>query len=761
MKPNRIPHPKLALGALAVWLGTGGAFGQTSTPSTPKPEDPVELSPFTVRAVNDDDYYAPEGVAGTRTRTELINLPLSMTVFTEGFMKDIAARDLIDVVAYASGVSVGTGQATNEGDNTSFTLRGQVSFVPMRNGFRRLRLVGSANIERVEVLKGPSSMLYGQLNPGGSINYITKRPLPQKHVRNFSVEVGSYEFYRTTSDVNVPIIPKKLALRFVASYEDFKAIYPNYHNKTHLLNPSLTWWIRPETSITVEYEQSKRHINGFTASLPYNSTVDFETRPGAVTRKFNTRAPGDYNDTDMTAYTAEFIHRFNRNLLLRANVTKSIWYEEVRQNGSNINLTGAGNTLLNRRGISYTKRGSYDLWRQFELVNNFSFKGVDVQNIAGYQLETLEFRQVLASTQVTASPLNQWNVFDPSTWVVTELTEKDTAVASTTGLWSTNVTKSRYFTNQLSFWKGRVRTLAGIRADEFRVFDYNPGSTAAVKTSQSIAPTAKIPQVGVLFKATPSLSFYAMYSESFLPVFSSGRNPDGSTFNPKPQSGVGFDIGTKFQLMDGRIAGNAAVFQVENTDIVRFLPAVTIIGNTGLSETFSPIEQSGTDRSEGAELDLRLKPTKTIQVSFSYGYTDAWVKSDTSARTTLPSGAVYFTRTGHWLANAPKQTLSGWVRQELGSFGRIKGVYVMGGGRAVTERAMIEAYNIIGGVPVAPPTMEGYGIFDLGTGARFNIGKNSYNIALNVKNVGDTIYLENRFRFGAPRTFTLSLRGSF
>lgn len=752
---------KIALTALTTAIAASSVFGQTAPVAKKISDDLTELSPFTVSAQNDDDYYAPDGVAGTRTRTELINLPLSMTVFTEAFLRDIAARDLIDAVVYASGVSVGTGQATNDGDNTSFTLRGQVSFVPMRNGFRRLRLVGSANIERVEVLKGPSSMLYGQLNPGGTINYITKRPLPQKAVRNFSVEVGSYEFYRSTADVNVPIIPRKLALRLTSAYEDFQAIYPNYHNQTHLLNPSLTWWIRPETTITVEYEQSKRHINGFTATIPFQATIDFETRPGAVTRKFNTRAPGDYNDTDMTALTAELVHRFNRNLLLRANVTKSSWYEEVRQNGSNINLTGASLSLLNRRGIAYTKRGSDDLWRQFELVNNFSFKGIEVQNIAGYQLEALEFRQVLASTQVTPSPLNQWSIFDPSTWVVTELTEKDTVAASTTGLWATNVTKSYYFTNQLSFWKGRFRTLAGLRSDEFRVFDYNPGSPAAVKTSQAVSPTAKIPQVGVLFKALPSLSFYAMYSESFLPVFSSGRNPDGSTFNPTPQSGVGVDLGVKFQLLNGRISGNAAVFEVENTDIVRFLPPVTIIGTTGLSETFNPIEQSGTDRSEGAELDLRLKPTKSTQISLAYGYTDAWVKSDTSARATLPGGVIYFTRTGHWLANAPKQTVSGWIRHELGSFGQVKGLYLMGGGRAVTERAMLEAYNIIGGMPVEPPTLEGYAIYDLGTGARFNIGKNSYNVALNVKNVGDTVYLENRFRFGAPRTFTLSLRGSF
>src|SRR5690606_19838257 len=120
----------------------------------------------------DDGYYATDSVSGTRTRTELINLPLSMTVFNDALIKDLGANNLIDVVSYASGVSIGSGQATSEGDDTSFTLRGMVGFVPMRIGFRRLRVAGAPNIDRVEILKGPASMLYGQLNPGGSVNYI-------------------------------------------------------------------------------------------------------------------------------------------------------------------------------------------------------------------------------------------------------------------------------------------------------------------------------------------------------------------------------------------------------------------------------------------------------------------------------------------------------------------------------------------------------------------------------------------------------------
>ncbi len=740
------------------------AAGQTTPPLTAEKanEETVLLSPFTVIS-EADNYYANDSVSGTRTRTELVNLPLSMQVFTDQFIKDIAARDLIDVVVYSSGVSVASGQATNDGDNTSFTLRGQVSFVPMRNGFRRLRVVSTANIDRVEILKGPSSLLYGQLNPGGNVNYITKRPQPTKKIQDLTAQFGSYDLYRGIADLNYPIISGKVAVRVVSSYEDSQSIVARYHNFTQMWNPSLTWWIRPGTSLTVDYEKTQRHINGFKSGIPYNPTIDFEARPGAVDRTFNTHAAGDYSDSDMTGMSIELVHRFNENLLVRGNASKNIWYDNVRQNGGNIALTGANLDLLNRRAIGWGRRGSWDQWRQFELVNNFKVGGVEVQNIAGYQLETLEFRQSLATTQVTASPTVQWNIKDPSTWIVTELTEKDVARASSTGLFSTNVTHSYYATNQLSFLGGKVHTLAGMRYDKFRVFDYSPARAPGVLTSESSAAPAKVPQVGVLFKPLPGLSVYASYSESFLPIYSTSRHTDGSYYSPKPQSGKGHDFGVKLQLFGGKLSGTAAIFQVDNTDILRNLPTTTIVNASGGTESFVPTEQSGTDRSEGFETDLRFRPSKQTQIGVAYAYTDAFVLSDTAANTrvTLPSGQIYYTRTGHWLQNAPRHNASLWFRHELGALGGLKRNYVMGGGTYNSARVPIEAYNVIAGVPTAPPSMRAYATFDLGVGTWFKIGQYNYNASLSAHNIFDKVYLENRYHFGAPRTLTLSVTGHY
>lgn len=728
-----------------------------SSDSSNSREEAVVLSPFIVSSETDDGYYATSSVSGTRTRTELINLPLSMTVFNDQLIKDLGADNLIDVVTYASGVSIGTGQATGEGDDTSFTLRGMVGFVPMRNGFRRLRVAGSPNIDRVEILKGPSSMLYGQLNPGGSVNYITKRPLPKQSIRNLTLRYGSYDYYQGVLDLNQPIAPGKLALRFVGAITDAGNIQRRYHNQTQLLNPSVTWWIRPETSLTFEYEETERNVNGWRGSLPYNSLISFEDRPLAVTREYNTAAPGDYNDTRMTVYTGEFVHRVNRNLIARATYNKAVWYENVRQNGGATGFTNPPtNTILNRRGITHQKRGSWDQWKQFELVNNIEFKGIEVQNIVGYMHQELEFRVHRGPRQITPSPLVQWDLTDPSTWDVTELTEADTAPSSDSGRYSNAQTKSYYFTNQLSLFNGKLRTLAGLRRDEFNQRGYNPAGNPQITTSN--AAPSEIPQVGVLIKPVKWLSVYAAYSESFLPLFSSLQyRPDGTQFQPVPQSGKGKDIGVKGELFDGKLAFALAGFEVENTNIIRQLPSIVLPDGS----TIVPAIQNGVERSTGFEADFRLRPWKGTQLIVSYGNTDAYIKSDIQSRATLPSGEVYLTRQGHWLRDAPKHTFAFFGRHSLGDLGMLKGFYVTAGGRYASERTTTETYTLVNGVPTAPATLKPYTVYDIGVGTKFNLGGREHSASLIMKNVFDKIYLPHRFSFGAPRTVTITVNMKF
>ena len=148
---------------------------QTAASSASTAEEPVVLNQFTVSTTADKGYRAGNSVSATRVDTPIKDLPFAVSAFTEQFISDIGARELNDIVAYAPGVTSGAKEFTQ--GNARYSIRGfDGDVTPQRNGFVGNRYVDAGNIARVEVVKGPASLLYGQITPGGTVNYITKRP---------------------------------------------------------------------------------------------------------------------------------------------------------------------------------------------------------------------------------------------------------------------------------------------------------------------------------------------------------------------------------------------------------------------------------------------------------------------------------------------------------------------------------------------------------------------------------------------------------
>lgn len=156
---------------------------------------------------------------------------------------------------YAPGVT-GAGREFVSG-NTRFNIRGFDTSTPQRNGFVGARYVDPVNIQRVEVVKGPASLLYGAIEPGGTVNYVTKKPLERRSVR-FSQDVGFYEFYRTQIDVNEPIVKGKLLARVNAMVENGPNPGGPTRDSRWVVAPAVTWLIARNHAITVDYEYYRR-----------------------------------------------------------------------------------------------------------------------------------------------------------------------------------------------------------------------------------------------------------------------------------------------------------------------------------------------------------------------------------------------------------------------------------------------------------------------------------------------------------------------
>src|SRR5687767_1316172 len=204
--------------ACAAFAAVVAAQAQTGNPApnASASDDVVRLSEFQVTTSADKGYRAGNSVSATRIDTPIKDLPFAVSAFTQQFITDIGARDLFDVVQYAPSVT-SAGREFNAG-NAIYTIRG-FDQAPQHNGFVGEGYVDTVSIDRVEVVKGPSSMLYGQVAPGGTVNYITKRP----GAKPFTVvngQIGTEGFWRTSIDLNQPVAGKTLLFRMNAAFEN-------------------------------------------------------------------------------------------------------------------------------------------------------------------------------------------------------------------------------------------------------------------------------------------------------------------------------------------------------------------------------------------------------------------------------------------------------------------------------------------------------------------------------------------------------------
>lgn len=220
---NHTPLCRKASWAILACASVALATGQTSRPTATPPaattaapaDEIVALPEFNVSGAGDEGWVATNALSGTRTNMNLRELPRSIQVVTSEFMNDIGALTLTDATDYMSGITnVGNQDQTN--DNNTYQVRGFRQNKPYRNGMREPfagMLFDSATMDRVEVLKGPSSLLAGVAEPGGMFNSISKLPRPKRET-NVTLRGDNWGMRRGELDTSIPL-GQRLATRLV------------------------------------------------------------------------------------------------------------------------------------------------------------------------------------------------------------------------------------------------------------------------------------------------------------------------------------------------------------------------------------------------------------------------------------------------------------------------------------------------------------------------------------------------------------------
>ncbi|MBE9015544.1 TonB-dependent siderophore receptor [Chroococcidiopsidales cyanobacterium LEGE 13417] len=590
----------------------------TQEPTSTKPAQSApgeELEIVVTGEQEVEGYNAPDASTATKTDTPLRDIPQSIQVIPRQVIEDQQVTEISDALRNVSGVT----PRVDYGFSYTYNIRGFSDSRTLRNGFRiEAPTIAPSGIERVEVLKGPASVLYGQVEPGGIINFVTKKPLSDPY---YAAEftAGSYDFYEPSIDFSGPLTADgKLLYRLNASYQNFGSFIDFVDGEILSIAPVISYKIGDATTLTLEYEYlySDRTYND---GLPIDP-VTFEL---PISRYLG--EPGDRIDETTNNLILSFDHRFDDNISLRTAFGAS--FSEGEDVACRVSEYDPETQEVSR--FCVIDGSEYDdvySW-QTDLVAKFNTGSVQHQLLLGLELS----QRNNGYENFEASGANI-NVFDPvygEPIPPSDYSFKDDFTSNAVGL---------YLQDQIALLPN-LKLLIGGRFDftsfESRGYEQTVGEER-IDRSNDFEDDAFSPRVGLVYQPIEPISLYASYSRSFVPnntITASGELIE-------PTRGTQYEAGVKAEL--GNLSATLAAYEITKTNILTPDP-----DNPDFSIGVGEV------KSRGIEFDLGGEILPGWNLVASAFINDAFVTEDNN----LPVDDV--------LTNAPAEGASLWTTYEI------------------------------------------------------------------------------------------------
>lgn len=615
------------------WVLGAAAAAQAATAGDVADMDITELvnvrvSPFDVASHLDRGYRASNAVSGSRFDAPIGDLPFAIQAFTETFIADIKPVTLHDIARYSPGVTYRSNDF-NEG-SANLAIRGfAVSSVPgavqvLRDGFHGPSVLDFGNVARVEVLKGPSSFLYGQVAPGGIVNVITRSP-QSRFAGTAELRLGSYGQHRAEADLTGPLGPT-LFYRLNAAYDQDISYWQPYDGRSRNFAPALRWQPNERVGLTLKYENYRKletpqlmQKPGYGRQAGVVPSADDPNLQGVdvpgLPDDWNSMSLVDYRRSEAEGLSAWLDLRAGERWAVRAGLSHLSYGVDALFSG-NFGMADNSTFLQGRRLRRQTYDNAGDTL-SLDAVGQYRLGAASLRLLLGAQLVKRRFDNragqapndpALGSDPI-ASPLPLWDLRDPSTWNRAVTIPYGALTESRADRTSYYRDRSVHAGSTLGLFEERLLLLAGWRLTDTdsRVDDRVAGQ------AQRIEARRVTPQLGALFRLDRQLSVFASYAESFVPGSQVLLRPDGTRAPAAPSEGRGWDLGLKADLFEGRASGTLTLFDLRNRGIV------TDVAQTDASGAVTIYNlQSGQQRSRGLEVDATLEPAPGWQLYLSY-----------------------------------------------------------------------------------------------------------------------------------------------
>ena len=713
-------HPTPALRPLAAAVLAafcGSALAQNAAPAATQ-----TLGEVTVQSSAGDDGYSPAAsTAATKGSAPLRDVPQAVNVVPEQLMRDQGARSMEDVLRNVPGVAMSHG----DGQRDQVVIRGFTAIADQFvDGVRddALYFRDLADIERVEVLKGPAAVLYGRGSSGGLINRVTKKPQFGATSGEASLGLGSHDYRRATADVNVGI-SDTAAFRVNAAVEDSGSYRDQQFVKRHNVAPSLALKLAAQTDLLLQYTNARdKRLTDFGIPALNGRPVNV---PAGTYYGSSNAAQDDTTTSTMQSFAATLNHRFNDDWSVR-NVTRLYDYTLDRYNTLPSGTIDPVNLTVGR-SRAFILRDEKGVFNQTDVTWRNQLGGLKQEWLMGMELGQQKKRS--ASVSGGADRVSIFNPTAAAPVIPAANYNADNAIPSHT----TQDTAALYWQNQITLapqWKA----LVGARYDVFgqeTAFDRKLSTLS--RTDKKLSPRA-----GLVWQPNDAVSYYVSYSKSFQPsaeAFALATNIAAA----EPEITENKEIGVKLDLLDGRLNVTGALFNLERTNIKNTDPA-----NPGRQINV------GTQRTNGMELTANGRLPGRWDVSTGYAWLDGRMTKSlaTTGSLQLPTAAI--PAQGKVPALTPRNSAFLWAMKNLDHGLRVGGGVNYVGARftSLTNQVTLPSYTT------------------LDAALQYTLGQ--WDVDVNIKNLANRKYYvsshgsnDNLILPGSPRALQVTLRTRF
>ncbi len=692
-------------------------------------------------------YAAPIQSLGTKVNTPVMETPVTTKMVTRQMLEDQQAITIDQALKNVSGVAfAGGGDAAVGNAFTQIFLRGFPTQSYFRDGFRvdsfGLNFAGAsaiqmANVESVEVLKGPAAILYGAVEPGGIINLNTKQPL-DKPAFSVQQQFGSYSAFRTTVDATGPVTPKKDVLaRFIMSYENDGSFRNLGYSRSIMINPVVRWNIDGNTWVRASAQFQRDNFNQDFYFTPYFGMYT----PLWLGRSFNWGPPSPYSqEQNFTEFT--WHHDFNKDW----SIQQTAFMQLLSNNWTNAGGFGFISDCITPGStscFSFPSPHNVTLnWGSFPTSNRQAEYATNV-NLVGH-FNTSEY---LSHTLLSGVDYYRYNFRGqnqlPLNYSSATILGNPQPPTPITGLVPYNATE-QYADNLGIYLQDQIKLPYGVTVLGGARYQYINSRTGASDNSKFCGPYSDnafagllipcnfdtitnraqlvnqrvTPRVGLLWRPFEWVSLYGNYAESYSPNYN-GKLVLNTNDPTPPSAGTQVEGGVKLSLLDGRLQATAAYYHLVKTNIP-----------IGIPNDFTHVMVIGEGRSQGPELDIQGEILPGWNVNLAYANTDAITTKTNPTALGVPT-------VGAPIPFVPRNVGSLATSYEFRT-GELKGLKV--GGRYDYTGYLPISHTANDGTYIYGQSTPGYGLVGLFGAYEFNVDKFKVVAQLNVSNLFDKTY---------------------